>query len=196
MRKCFNAAPVLETLSSWQSEELRVSEPQRGVVWIGKATSLVMDGAWRESMLPRIKLCVCLQDVMREDIYCHCLRRAGCLIMLIAASFAHPPSPFTYVGSLTLTLWYSLLPTEKYLMSDLLFIVLALFSLVTFSCHSISHLLLTFYLSLHCPQLSQSFCFRSLKCTSCCLPCTLSDVQLFNCSTYGVQVRPNFCTGQ
>lgn len=156
MRKCFNAAPVLETLSSWQSEEVWVSEPQSRVVWIGKATSLLMDGAWRESMLPHIKPRVCLQDVMREDIYCHCLRRAGCLIKLIAASFAHFPSPFTHVGSLALALWYSLSPTEKYLPSNPLFLVPLSFSLVTFSCHSISHLLLTFYLFLHCPQLSLS----------------------------------------
>lgn len=84
-------------------------------------TSPVMDGAWRESMLPRIKLRICLQDVMREDVYGQCLRRAGCLIMLIAACFAHFPSPFIYVGSLALTLWYSLSPTEKYLTTDLLF---------------------------------------------------------------------------
>lgn len=59
--------------------------------------------------------------------------------MLIAASFTHFAFPFTYVVSLALTLWYSLSQSEKYLMTDLLFLVLAL---VHFS-----HLFLPLHLS-------------------------------------------------
>lgn len=130
---------------------------------------------------------VCLQDVMREDIYCHSLRKAVWLIMLIADSFLHFPftfpfSPLCHYTVLCLAVVTAQpLPREEhlagypFLFSFFLFLCWLssfthLLPLKKELCHSISHLLSTFYLFLLLiisSSLSPSVSLTTLHSASC-----------------------------
>ena len=81
----------------WKGEQLR--ERERWVESaLAHASSSIGRNTYRSlySMLPQIKPCVCLRDVMRGDIYCHSLAKAGRLIKLIAD--CRHPLPILYLS--------------------------------------------------------------------------------------------------